>query len=64
MDIIEKFGSMVGTESLKNPEKARKLLLAGYRLQEKRLQIFPDKDKMFLMYTDALLSQMPCFRKS
>lgn len=44
MDIIEKFGSIVGTESLKNPEKARKLLLTGYRLQEKRLQIFPDKE--------------------
>ena len=34
---------MVGEESIRDPEKARKLLLTGYRLQEKRLQLFPDR---------------------
>lgn len=43
MDILDKFGTMVGNQSYKDPEKARKLLLTGYRLQEKRLQLFPDK---------------------
>lgn len=40
MDIIEKFGNIVGNEALKDPDKARRLLLAGYRLQEKKLQLF------------------------
>ena len=40
MDIIEKFGNMVGNEALKDPVKARRLLLAGYRLQEKKLTAF------------------------
>lgn len=43
MDIIKKFGDMVGEKSIRDPEKARKLLLTGYRLQEKRLQLFPDR---------------------
>ena len=43
MDIIEKFGEKVGSMSKNSPEKARKLLLTGYRLQEKRLHFFPDK---------------------
>ena len=43
MDIIKKFGDMVGERSIRDPEKARKLLLTGYRLQEKRLQLFPDR---------------------
>ena len=43
MNIIDKFGNKVGDMALKDPEKARKLLLTGYRLQEKRLQFFPDK---------------------
>ena len=43
MDIIKKFGDMVGEESIRDTEKARKLLLTGYRLQEKRLQLFPDR---------------------
>ena len=43
MDIIKKFGDMVGESSIRDPEKARKLLLTGYRLQEKRLQLFPDR---------------------
>lgn len=43
MDIIEKFGNVVGNEALKDPDKARRLLLAGYRLQEKKLQLFPDR---------------------
>ena len=34
---------MVGESSIRDPEKARKLLLTGYRLQEKRLQLFPDR---------------------
>lgn len=40
MDIIEKFGNVVGNEALKDSDKARRLLLAGYRLQEKKLQLF------------------------
>ena len=43
MDIIKKFGDKVGSEALTDPEKARRLLLTGYRLQEKRLCFFPDK---------------------
>ena len=43
MDIIKKFGDMMGEKSIRDPEKARKLLLTGYRLQEKRLQLFPDR---------------------
>ena len=43
MDIIKKFGAMVGERSIRDTEKARKLLLTGYRLQEKRLQLFPDR---------------------
>lgn len=43
LDIIEKFGSIVGSQALKDPHRARKILLAGYHLQEKRLQFFPDK---------------------
>ena len=44
MTIIEKFGAMVGDAALKDPEKARRLLLTGYRLQEQRLRFFPDKE--------------------
>lgn len=40
MDIIEKFGNVVGNEALKDPDKARRLLLAGYRLQEKNYSFF------------------------
>ena len=43
MDIIEKFGNRVSSQALKDPEKARRLLLAGYRLQEKKLQFLPDR---------------------
>ena len=38
MNLINQFGRMVSSESLKDPEKARRLLLMGYRLQEKRLK--------------------------
>ena len=41
MSITDKFGSAVGNMSLENSEKARKLLLTGYRLQEKRLLTLP-----------------------
>lgn len=44
MDIIGKFGEIVGNKALTNSEKARQLLLTGYRLQEKRLLLFPDKE--------------------
>lgn len=44
MSIIDQFGNRVGAEAMKDPEKARKLLLTGYRLQEKRLQLFPDRE--------------------
>lgn len=44
MSIIDQFGNKVGTEAMKDPEKARRLLLTGYRLQEKRLQLFPDRE--------------------
>ncbi len=43
MDILNKFGSTVGSLSQEDPDKARRFLLAGYRLQEKRLTLFPDK---------------------
>lgn len=43
MDILNKFGDIVGSTSLKDPEKARKILLLGYHLQEKRLLLLPDK---------------------
>lgn len=42
MNIIDKFGNVIGTTALKDPRKARRILLTGYRLQEKRLQFFPD----------------------
>ena len=44
MSIIDKFGSMVGSEALQDPKKARNLLLAGYHLQEARLLLAPDKE--------------------
>lgn len=44
MNIIEKFGNLVGDTAIKDPEKARRMLLAGYRLQEKRLLLFPDRE--------------------
>ena len=44
MDIVKNFGDKVGSEALTDPEKARRLLLTGYRLQEKRLRFFPDKE--------------------
>lgn len=43
MNVIETFGNWVSSATLKDPEKARRLLLAGYHLQEKRLCLFPDK---------------------
>ena len=43
MDVIGKFGNRVSSQALKDPEKARRLLLAGYRLQEKKLQFLPDR---------------------
>ena len=43
MDIIKKFGEMVGSTSLKDAKKARKLLLLGYQLQEKRLLLAAEK---------------------
>ena len=46
MDIIKKFGNAVGSMSLEDSEKARRLLLTGYRLQEKRLLFFPDKKEL------------------
>ena len=44
MDIIRIFGKIIGNQSLKNPERARKFLLAGYRLQEMKLQLAPDRE--------------------
>ena len=43
MSIVDKFGAKVGEIAEKDPVKARKILLAGYRLQEKRLALFPDR---------------------
>lgn len=43
MDFIKKFGEMVGAKALVDPQNARRLLLTGYRLQEKKLKFFPDK---------------------
>ena len=44
MNIIDRFGTVIGSQSLKDPQKARRLLLTGYRLQEKRLHFFPDRE--------------------
>ena len=35
MSMVDKFGEKVGEIAEKDPVKARKILLAGYRLQEK-----------------------------
>lgn len=43
MGIIDQFGNTVGDMAWKNPELARKILLAGYQLQELRLRLFPDR---------------------
>ena len=43
MSMVDKFGEKVGEIAEKDPVKARKILLAGYRLQEKRLALFPDR---------------------
>ena len=43
MSIVDKFGAKVGETAEKDPVRARKLLIAGYRLQEKRLALFPDR---------------------
>lgn len=43
MSIVDKFGEKVGEIAENDPVKARKLLLAGYRLQEKRLALLPDR---------------------
>ena len=43
MSIIDKFGTVVGQKAMTDPEKARQLLLTGYRLQAQRLKFFPDK---------------------
>lgn len=47
MNLINQFGRMVSSESLKDPEKARRLLLMGYRLQEKRLKFSQIKSSRF-----------------
>lgn len=39
MSIVDKFGEKVGKIAENDPVKARKLLLAGYRLQEKKISI-------------------------
>ena len=39
MDIIKNFGDKVGSEALTDPEKARRLLPTGYRLQEKKITL-------------------------
>lgn len=43
MSIVDRFGAKVGETAENDPVRARKLLLAGYRLQEKRLALFPDR---------------------
>ena len=44
MGIIDKFGNIIGDEALNDPEKARRILLAGYRMQAMRLKLFPDRN--------------------
>ena len=51
MDIIKKFGDKVGNEALTDPEKARRLLLTGYRLQEKDYASFRIKSYHRLVST-------------
>ena len=43
MSIVDKFGEKVGEIAEKDPVKARKILLAGYRLQEKRGRIASER---------------------
>ena len=44
MDVIEKFGNRGSRQALKDPGKASRLHMAGYRLQEKKLQFLPDRE--------------------
>jgi benzoyl-CoA reductase/2-hydroxyglutaryl-CoA dehydratase subunit BcrC/BadD/HgdB len=43
MDIIKTFGGLIEKETAKNPERARRLLLAGYRAQRLALAVHPDQ---------------------
>ena len=42
-DLVAKFGSYVDSKIEKEPEKARKLLIAAYRAKLVQLRAFPDK---------------------
>lgn len=46
MDVVETFGNIVSKEALKDGEKARKLLLAGYHAQAFKLKHIPEKGLM------------------
>lgn len=43
MDIIGEFGKIIGKQVDVNPQRTRKLLLAGYRLQLLKLKLVPDR---------------------
>jgi len=43
MDVVETFGGMIERAVLKNPEGARRLLLAGYRAQRMALTVLPNR---------------------
>ena len=43
MDIIGEFGKIIGKQADVNPQRTRKLLLAGYRLQLLKLKLAPDR---------------------
>lgn len=43
MNVVETFGRIVGDKSRENPEQARKVLLTGYRLQNMKNRMLPDK---------------------
>ena len=43
MDVVQTFGNIVGSQAATNPQRARKLLLAGWRAQLLKLKVAPDK---------------------
>ncbi len=43
MDIVQTFGDVIGGQALKHPERARRLLLAGWTAQLGKLKFAPDK---------------------
>lgn len=43
MDVVQTFGNIIGRQAVSNPERARRLLLAGWTAQLAKLRLAPDK---------------------